>query len=146
MTIRLARTDDAPAILALEAQFPGDRLSPQSVRRLLRSASARVWVAEHGGEVLGNLVLLVPQRTRHARIYSVVVAPQARGRGLAAALLAAAETEARALGRLRMTLEVRADNEAARALYTRCGYRCVARRPGYYDDGADGEAWHKSLQ
>jgi ribosomal-protein-alanine N-acetyltransferase len=144
--IRRARTDDVSAILALEALFPSDRLSARSVRQLLRSHSAVVLVAELDHKPVGNLILLIPRRWRAARIYSIVVAPEARGHGLARALVGAAEACAREAGKHLIKLEVRADNGAARALYTTLGYRCIAPKPSYYDDGADGECWAKSLQ
>lgn len=129
--------DDA-AILTLEELFPGDRMSMRSVRHFLKSPSARTWVAELEGAVVGNLILLTRRNSRVARIYSVVVAPPARGRRFAERLIRAAEAEARALGLKQIKLEVRADNAAARALYAKLGYVEDEVLPGYYEDGADG--------
>ena len=43
-----------------------------------------------------------------------------------------------AIGARRMTLEVRASNEAAQGLYRSFGFEVVGRRPRYYsDDGED---------
>lgn len=49
-------------------------------------------------------------------------APAFRRRGVARALLAAAENHARQLGLSRVSLETEVDNEAARALYEHCGF------------------------
>ena len=49
-------------------------------------------------------------------------APAFRRRGVARALLADAENHARRLGLGRVSLETEVDNEAARALYERCGF------------------------
>lgn len=49
-------------------------------------------------------------------------APGFRRRGVARALLAAAEDRARRLGLGRVSLETEVDNEAARALYAACGF------------------------
>jgi ribosomal protein S18 acetylase RimI-like enzyme len=49
-------------------------------------------------------------------------APAFRRRGVARALLADAEGRARRLGLGRVSLETEVDNEAARALYERCGF------------------------
>ena len=136
--IRKARPEDAAAILRLEDQFPSDRMSLRSVRRFLRVPSAQVWVAERNGAVVGALIWLSRHNGRAARIYSVVIAPEARGLGLAQQLVTAMEAEARAFGRKTATLEVRADNAAARALYAKLGYGLRAELPGYYEDGADG--------
>ncbi|ASK65117.1 GNAT family N-acetyltransferase [Brachybacterium avium] len=54
------------------------------------------------------------------------------GRGIGRALLAWCETQAREGGAQRMLLEVREDNDRARAFYTAAGYREIDRRRGYY--------------
>ena len=137
--IRPGQPSDAAAILALEALFPGDRMSARSVRRFLRVPTAQVLVAEgDDGSVLGNLIWLRRRGSRRARIYSVVVAPQARGLGLGRRLVETMQRQALAAGCDTATLEVRADNAAARALYAALGYREDAALPGYYEDGGDG--------
>lgn len=144
--IRRARAADAAAIVALEEHFPGDRLSLRSVRRFLNSPNACVWMAQLNGAPAGNLILLTRKNSRIARIYSVVVAPAARGRGLARRLVAVAEAQARRLGSDAVALEVRTDNRAARALYAGLGYVEVARLPEYYEDGAAGLRLVKQLR
>ena len=56
------------------------------------------------------------------------VAEWARRRGVASALLAACEREARRVGKRRLTLWVTSDNSAARPLYERYGFREARRR------------------
>lgn len=63
---------------------------------------------------------------------SVAVDPAFRRRGIAGALLEALEASARETGLRSLTLEVRASNAAARALYAGAGYVPVGRRRGYY--------------
>ncbi|TLZ51353.1 MAG: GNAT family N-acetyltransferase [Methanobacteriota archaeon] len=55
-------------------------------------------------------------------VYDVWVAPEARRRGVARRLLAAAEDWCRAQGYRKLKLEVAASNVAARALYTADGF------------------------
>ncbi len=136
--VRPARHQDDAAILTLEELFPSDRMSLRSVRHFLRSPSARTWVAELEGAVVGNLILLTRKNSGTARVYSVVVAPPARGRRFAERMVRAAEAEARQLGLQRIKLEVRVDNAAARALYAKLGYVVDQPLPAYYEDGADG--------
>jgi [ribosomal protein S18]-alanine N-acetyltransferase len=143
--IRPATAGDAPAMLAMESLFPSDRMSMRSIRRFIASASARVLVAERDGRVVGNLVLLLRKTGDTARIYSVVVDPSARGQGIGEALVRAAERAARAAGRRAVTLEVRHDNLAARALYARRGYVEARRLPRFYEDGADGLRLERAL-
>lgn len=146
--LRPARLTDVPGILELEALFPSDRMSARTLRRLLRAPSARMWVVKESAsatQVLAALVVLVRRNTGIARIYSVVVAPCARGKGLAAALIDRAEVFARRAGKREMTLEARADNAAAHRLYLRLGYVEQQRLPGYYEDSSDGLRYRRQL-
>jgi len=54
------------------------------------------------------------------------------GEGIGRALLAWCEEQARLGGAERMLLEVREDNDRARAVYAAAGYREIDRRRGYY--------------
>jgi len=65
-------------------------------------------------------------------INTLAVAPADRRRGLATALLRHVMADAAAAGATKATLEVRASNTAAIALYERLGFRIAATRPGYY--------------
>ena len=67
-----------------------------------------------------------------ADIMNVAVSPAYRRRGIAAALLERLKSDLAAEGVYSLTLEVRASNEAAIALYGLLGYVQVGRRPGYY--------------
>ena len=67
----------------------------------------------------------------------VGTAPNRRGRGYGAAVLAGFLTEAARRGAAVIHLEVAETNHAARALYARLGFEAVGRRAGYYADGAD---------
>ena len=144
--IRAATTADIDGMLALEKLFPSDSLSRAALQRFLRVPSARLWVAIQNGVVVGDVILLLRANGSSSRIYSVVVAPAARGQGLGDRLVAQAERAARAEGRQRLRLEVRSDNAAARALYQRRHYQQVAALSRYYDDGADGLRLEKSLR
>ena len=63
----------------------------------------------------------------------VAVDERWRGRGVARALLAGAEAEARAMGALQLTLAVRISLPGNRRLFESCGFATVAERshPGY---------------
>jgi [ribosomal protein S18]-alanine N-acetyltransferase len=143
--LRDARPADLPALLALEALFPGDRLSPRQMRRHLASGLHPFRVAEDAERLLGYALVFLRRGSDLARLYSLVVAPAARGRGLGLLLLRDAEDAARAAGRHRMRLEVREDNPAAIALYRAAGYREGNPRPGYYDDGAAARRFWRAL-
>ena len=72
-----------------------------------------------------------------AEILSVAVVSARRGRGLARALLNLHLRRLAGLGANAVFLEVDEDNEPARRLYQRAGFREVGRRPGYYQQGRD---------
>ena len=88
-----------------------------------------------GGAVLGVGSLWPAPDAAHILSLAVAGEAQRRGHGrrLARALVAlAGSLEAEAV-----TLEVRASNGAARALYGGCGFEEVGERRRYYADGED---------
>lgn len=66
-------------------------------------------------------------------ITNVVVHPAYRRQGIATALLAELETYGKVHDLTRITLEVRASNQKAIALYEKMGYEKDGMRPGFYD-------------
>lgn len=144
--LRAAAAADLDAVEAIEAAaFAGDRLSRRSLKRLLGRPSALTLVAVADGRIVGYAMLLFRHGSRVARLYSVARAPQAAGQGLGEALLAAVEREAAGRGAVEMRLEVRADNDRAKALYERLGYAAFGSRADYYEDHADALRMRKSL-
>lgn len=138
--IRRAAPADLDALVALEeASFDHDRVSRAQFRRHLASPSAAVLVAAERGQVLGAALLFFRRGASAARLYSIAITQTARGQGLGAKLLEAAEREARNHGCATMKLEVRTDNIAAMALYEKRGYLRRKREPGFYENGMD--AW-----
>lgn len=136
--LRVARATDLDELLALEQHFAGDRMSRRAFRHLLVSAATTIWLAQASAQTLGAIVLFTQRNRQRARIYSVVVSPAARGQGIGKRLVQRAEREARRLGYVGVSLEVRQDNHAARALYAALGYTVHAELLAYYDDGAAG--------
>lgn len=134
--IRAAGPGDLDAIDAIEAaSFTADRFARRNLARLLRSGTAEVLLAENEGEPVGYVLLLFRAGAKAARLYSLAVSPQARGKGAAAKLVQAAARRAIGRGCDRLRLEVRASNEAAARLYRRAGFRTLREWPGYYEDG-----------
>ena len=139
ITLRPARPADLPALLVIEAgSFAGDRLSRRALRRWLRVPHACCLVADSAGAVVAYGLVSLHRAGRVARVYSLAVAPEARGCGLGGRLLAALEALARDRGYRVARLEVAVGNEAARALYAGAGYREREHLPAYYEDGGDG--------
>jgi ribosomal protein S18 acetylase RimI-like enzyme len=136
VSIRRATRRDLDALVELEQGFPGDRMSRAGLSRLLERDSAEVWVAVLGEAVVGDAVVLFRHGFDSARLYSMVVDPQYRGRGVAKMLLGAAEEGARERGVVVMRLEVREENSPALALYRQAGYSVRGRTDDYYEDHA----------
>jgi ribosomal-protein-alanine acetyltransferase len=144
--IRTARPADLDAIAAIEAaSFSADRFSRHNLRRMLASRSAAFLLAEADGAALGYALILFRDRAGAARLYSIAIAPEARGLGLAKALIEAVEACAISRGADRLRLEVRASNKAAIGLYATSGFSILKESPGYYDDGETAVKMEKRL-
>ncbi len=112
---------------AFEHELTGNRLARYVVAR-----------AASGGEerVVGfaGVWLMVDE----AHITTFGVHPTWRRQGVGRRLMVRLLELAREMRATRLTLEVRAGNEAAQALYRGFGFDVVGRRPRYYtDDGED---------
>ena len=144
--IRRATRADLPGLLALErSAFTTDHLSERQYRHHLNNDAAEVLAACDGSGLLGKAVVFFRRGSDIARLYSIAVAHDARGRGVGEALLDAAEARARARGAACMRLEVRQDNPGAMRLYERRGYARFGMRSAYYEDGADAWRYEKRL-
>jgi ribosomal protein S18 acetylase RimI-like enzyme len=102
-------------------------LSPEEVERVgsvlglarLHQGDGVYLVAWERDEPLGHVHLAL---TDPPELQDLSVRGEHRRRGVASALLAAAEGEARARGFGRVRLEVSVENEAAQTLFRGCGY------------------------
>jgi ribosomal protein S18 acetylase RimI-like enzyme len=151
LTVRPASLADIPALLAIEEQsFLTDRLSPRGFRYLLTRARADCLIApsENGpgpGAIAGYAATLYRRTAKVARLHSLAVAAAARGHGVGAVLLAAAEQAARRRGASVLRLAVRADNFAAIALYRSHAYSELGTAFAYYSDGMSALTMEKVL-
>jgi [ribosomal protein S18]-alanine N-acetyltransferase len=83
-----------------------------------------------------------------AHIILMAVHPRYQNQGFGTGLLLALLKTARSRGMKYATLEVRASNAAAIALYTKLGFTSAGKRPNYYtDNGEDALVlWQSGLQ
>lgn len=132
VVIRAASERDVPAMAEIERRAFSDAWPASAFRSLLRSATARVRVAESEGEIIGYSVVMVV--LDEAELANIAVAESARGRGVGRRLMTALLLEARQSGVRSMFLEVRESNVDARALYESCGFMPMGRRRAYYRD------------
>ena len=128
MTIRQATTEDVPAVAALEAVcFPADPWP----EKLFAHWMGGLLAAEEDGAIVGYAAL--SGVLDEGSLDNIAVAPEHRRRGVADALLSALEAMGREKGLSFITLEVRASNGAAIALYEKHGFAPVGRRTNYYE-------------
>ncbi len=137
-----AGADDLAAIMAIEdTVFAGAAWSASSMLAELRSPHCLyVTAADEGapGRVIGYAGMFVGSGAEQADIQTIAVLPEHRGRGLGRALMARLVGEADAREVVETFLDVRADNEPARALYASLGFVERGVRRGYYPpDGMD---------
>jgi ribosomal-protein-alanine N-acetyltransferase len=90
------------------------------------------FVAVTQGQVVGYIIAIGVADELH--IHNIAVSRSFRGRGIGKRLLAEVEQWGRKAEKLCAFLEVRASNEAAKALYLSNGYEVIGRRRRYYSN------------
>lgn len=144
------RTDLKTLVELEDSCFKSDRISRRSFIHLLKAEHSRVTVLSEAGALpetlLGYMILLFRTGTNLCRLYSLAIAPHARGKGLSRLLMQQAEEVARDQGAAFMRLEVSLNNQAALQLYTKLGYHRIAKLTAYYEDGSDGWRMEKRIR
>ena len=139
VNIRRAQSNDLSALVALEnASFNYDQIGLRSFTHLLKQKSSLLWCAEINGEIIGYAIILTRKNSRKWRIYSIAIAPHARGKGIGKALMLAIMENAKSATVSALSLEVKCDNKGAIELYRQLGFEVIDVLPAYYSDGTDG--------
>jgi ribosomal-protein-alanine acetyltransferase len=139
VSVTPAGPSDASGIHRLEEKlFPHDAWSrhtidaelshPDSYYLVLRDDQSKDCVG-YGG------LRASPKGGGQGDIQTMAVDTRYQGQGLGLILLEALLAEAWKRHVDDVFLEVRADNDVAKALYHRAGFREISRRPGYYQPG-----------
>ena len=118
------------AIAALEKLCFSDPWSENSIAGELNNRLSYWLVALEDGEVVGYIGS--QSVLGESDMMNVAVHPDHRRKGIAEALIDALSAVLRERGNVCLTLEVRASNEPAKALYEKLGFIQVGRRPNYY--------------
>lgn len=146
--IRPATPDDLPAIRrCAEAAYAryipriGRRPAPMEADYAALVARGFAWIAEDAAGALLGFVTFWPKGD-HLYLDAIAVVPDAAGRGIGRALIAAAEAEGRALGLPELRLYTNAAMVENLTLYPHLGFRQVDRR---MDEGFDRVFFVKAL-
>jgi ribosomal-protein-alanine N-acetyltransferase len=117
-------------VAELEKRCFPDPWSERSIASELSNQLALWLVAEDNGVVAGYIgSQTVPDESD---MMNVAVHPDYRRRGIAEALVNTLCDALKERGSVSLTLEVRASNEPAKALYEKLGFEQIGRRPNYY--------------
>lgn len=136
--IRPMHLDDLEQVQAIDRVSFSMPWPPSSYRyELKENHFSFLYVAEthlHAGRprVVGMIVVWMIMDEAH--IATLAVLPEYRQRGISQRLLTAALKESIRRGARLATLDVRAQNKIAQALYRRFRFIVVGRRPRYYQD------------
>lgn len=130
MEIITMQPSHVPQVAALEKECFSDPWSEQSVAGELSNPLALWLVCVEAGAVLGY----VGSQTvlGETDMMNVAVSPQARRRGIGEGLILALIARLQQQGSRCLSLEVRASNAPAIALYKKLGFAQVGVRPNYY--------------
>lgn len=150
---RQAIPADLEALVQLENTcFANDRLSRRSFKRWLAAPHGIFWVAQvqspessEQGSLAGYGLVWCHRGTRLARLYSLAVCENYRGRGIARHLIAQLEELVVNAGYLVLRLEVAEHNANAIALYQSLGYRVFGEYCEYYQDKTNALRLQKNI-
>jgi ribosomal-protein-alanine N-acetyltransferase len=123
--------EDVPAVQDIEREIfltPWPRNAYR--RELLQNKMASYIVLRDRDEIIGYAGLWKMHDEAH--VTTVGVRRKDQGRGFGMALMLALISRAYTLQSRWMTLEVRASNYGAMALYEKLGFKVIGRRRGYY--------------
>jgi ribosomal-protein-alanine N-acetyltransferase len=124
------------AVMAIDAQVYPKPWSRKLWRREIDLDTRLYRVAVDAGAVVGHIGMMFVGEDAH--IMTVAVDPAHQGHKVATRLLSASVPVAIEVGAHALTLEVRASNTGAQALYRKFGLAPVGMRKAYYEpDGED---------
>ena len=141
-----AKKSDVEEIYNLEQVcFEADAFSKKQFKYLITKANSDFIVIRDKFKIIAYLIILKRRNSKYYRIYSIAIAPNARGFGLAKKLLGYTEEitiKDKARG---IKLEVSEKNEAAINLYLSHKFQPVGKKDNYYADGSSAILMRKEI-
>ncbi len=134
ITLQLACRGDAPAIASMSRDLIeaglGWQYRSERIRQLIDDPETVTLVARDGERMIGFAVMTFGEERAH--LVLLAVRPACQRRGIARRLVQWLLQSATAAGIASIHVELRAQNEAAHALYRALGFAETLRLPGYY--------------
>ena len=145
--IRNALKTDINTLLEIEKLcFTTDRLTRRNFLYLLSDKSPSVnLVYEEDEKVGAYCTLLLNSKTLLARLYSIAVHPNLKGKNIGTILMNEIEKIAAKNNCKAIRLEVKDGNTTAVKLYERMGYKHIGYISDYYEDHIRALRYEKSL-
>jgi ribosomal-protein-alanine acetyltransferase len=145
LSVRPPQLGDARALAEAELVCFSDPWPPQFfVSEILADGRFNRLLIDAGGTMVAYLFCAWQYLDLH--VLKVATLPQFRRAGLARRLMALAENHAVEMAGESLTLEVRASNTDAIALYEALEYEQVGTRTSYYQDGEDAVVMTKRMR
>jgi ribosomal-protein-alanine N-acetyltransferase len=144
MILRKVKSSDITKVYKLEQElFSAENypLSKSSLR--YHSKNNLMFVAEINEEIVGYGLTLI--KRKNAKLYSIGVSKNFRGKKIAHKLLDMMFEELLRLDFKQVILEVRVDNQAATFLYSQLGFKMQKTLKSFYLDGCDAYLMQKDL-
>jgi len=137
IVLRNAIKNDVNEIYALEQRcFEQDAFTIRQFFYLVGKANSEFVVVFLKNILVAYLIILKRKNSKKFRIYSIAIAPEARGLGIGKMLMEYAEEISHKEGIRKISLEVSEKNTVAINLYRSKNYKLIARKENYYADGS----------
>ncbi len=132
-SIRVAEQSDLKSILEIENQsFAVEAFNARHFKYLLKTLTSYFFVATIDNAIAGYGIVLWRKNSKTLRVYSIAVAKEFRGKGVAHCILQETKRFSKAKNLMTLSLEVRTDNARAIAIYQEEGFSVAGQKQHYY--------------
>ena len=146
--VESASTADLQALYKIEREcFSSEAFSIEELSFLIKNPNSISLTAKIGEEIAGFIIGLIynTKSEKVGHVLTLDVAKKYRRKGVAKELMRKLEEKFRENNVKECFLEVKIDNEAAKRLYKKLGYREIACLKDYYGNGLHGIRLKKAL-
>lgn len=131
--LRKMELDDLDQVLNIENFVFNDAWTREHYHyEILENPYSIMYVYEENNHVLGYIGFWITFEL--CQLVTIAVSPSFQGRGIASLMIRMMEQEALKNACDTISLEVRVSNDAAKQLYSKCGFFEVGIRKRYYSD------------